>query len=79
MAPTDETLRRIYHLTDGEELDQILKRWLTATCQQPCLNRDTRQTIKHLLNSQEYRLSVWIAKQCDRYARKRAALGDVLP
>jgi hypothetical protein len=79
MAPTDETLRRIYHLTDGEELDQILKRWLTATCQQPCLNRDTRKTIKHLLNRQEYRLSVWIAKQCDRYARKRAALGDVQP
>lgn len=79
MAPTDETLRRIYHLTDGEELDQILKRWLTAACQQPDLNRDTRQTIKQLLNSQGYRLSVWITQQCSRYARQRTTLGNVQP
>ncbi|MHB8127259.1 MAG: transposase family protein [Desulfitobacteriaceae bacterium] len=77
VAPTVETLRRIYHLTDGEELDQTLKRWLTAACQQPGLNRNTRQTIKHLLNRQEYRLSVWIAQQCGRYARQQTAQGNV--
>lgn len=71
LAPSDETLRRIFHLTDGEVLDQAIKCWLTTTCEQSGLNRNIRQTIQWLLDQKGYRISLFVARQSSRYARPR--------
>ena len=77
IAPSDETLRRIFHLTDGEVLDYAIKRWLTTACEQYGLSRNMRQKIQRLLDQKGYRISVFVARQSSRYARHRATKGDV--
>jgi hypothetical protein len=72
IAPSDETLRRIFHLTDGEVLDYTIKCWLTTACEQPGLNRNMRQKVQRLLDQKGYRISVFVARQSGRYTRPRA-------
>jgi hypothetical protein len=68
-APSDETLRRIFHATDGEWIDLVIQQWLEATEARTDVDRKVRQDAKHLLKHPEHRFSAVFARQCSRYAR----------